>query len=60
MRIRVRAGASLAFTTFLAAAASGCGQQGPLVLPEGAQPIERLETPPAETEPPEEEGQDGR
>jgi predicted small lipoprotein YifL len=30
----------------LAALAAGCGQQGPLVLPEDARPIERLETPP--------------
>jgi predicted small lipoprotein YifL len=36
----------------LAAGTAGCGQQGPLVLPEDARPIERLETPPggAETE----------
>ena len=26
--------------------AAGCGQQGPLVLPEDARPIERLEPPP--------------
>ena len=30
----------------LAAGTVGCGQQGPLVLPEDARPIERLETPP--------------
>ena len=30
----------------LAVLAAGCGQQGPLVLPEDARPIERLETPP--------------
>jgi predicted small lipoprotein YifL len=30
----------------LTASTAGCGQQGPLVLPEDARPIERLETPP--------------
>ena len=30
----------------LAAGAAGCGQQGPLVLPEDARPVERLEQPP--------------
>jgi predicted small lipoprotein YifL len=30
----------------LAAGAAGCGQQGPLVLPEDVRPIERLEPPP--------------
>jgi predicted small lipoprotein YifL len=30
----------------LAASTAGCGQQGPLVLPEDARPIERLEPPP--------------
>ena len=60
MSIRVRALGSLAFAALLAAATSGCGQQGPLVLPESARPIERLETPPAEAEPPEDEGQDER
>jgi predicted small lipoprotein YifL len=29
------------------ASSAGCGQQGPLVLPEDARPIERLEQPPA-------------
>jgi predicted small lipoprotein YifL len=33
-----------------AAGAVGCGQQGPLVLPEGARPIERVESPPTEPE----------
>jgi predicted small lipoprotein YifL len=28
----------------VAAGTAGCGQQGPLVLPEDARPIERLET----------------
>ena len=30
----------------LAAGTAGCGQQGPLVLPEDARPIERLDPPP--------------
>jgi predicted small lipoprotein YifL len=30
-----------------AAAAAGCGQQGPLVLPESARPIERVDAPAA-------------
>jgi len=30
----------------LAAGIAGCGQQGPLTLPEDARPIERLPTPP--------------
>jgi predicted small lipoprotein YifL len=29
----------------LAAGAAGCGQQGPLTLPESARPIERIEQP---------------
>ena len=32
----------------LAAAASGCGQTGPLELPENARPIERVEPAPAQ------------
>jgi predicted small lipoprotein YifL len=50
----------LVIAALLAGLASGCGQQGPLVLPERAQPIERLETPPAEAEPSEDERQDER
>jgi predicted small lipoprotein YifL len=34
----------------LAVLGAGCGQQGPLVLPEDARPIERLDAPPG-TEP---------
>jgi predicted small lipoprotein YifL len=30
----------------LAAGTAGCGQQGPLVLPDDARPIERLDPPP--------------
>jgi predicted small lipoprotein YifL len=49
------------FSLLLAGAALGCGQQGPLVLPEQAQPVERLENPPT-TEPaaPDDEQQDER
>jgi predicted small lipoprotein YifL len=32
----------------LAGAAAGCGQQGPLVLPDSARPVERIDPPPAE------------
>ena len=35
----------------LAASTAGCGQQGPLVLPEDARPIERLEPPPGGAQP---------
>ena len=43
-----RARGHCAFTlVLLAAGVAGCGQQGPLVLPEDARPIERLEPPPA-------------
>lgn len=31
----------------LLAAAAGCGQQGPLVLPGDARPVERVDPPPA-------------
>jgi predicted small lipoprotein YifL len=46
-RARARSGIAL---VVLAASGAGCGQQGPLVLPEDARPIERLEPPPG-TEP---------
>ena len=38
---------NVAFTLLMAASTLSCGQQGPLVLPESARPIERLENPPA-------------
>jgi predicted small lipoprotein YifL len=38
-----------AAVTVLAAALGGCGQRGPLALPESARPIERLPQPPATT-----------
>jgi predicted small lipoprotein YifL len=44
-----RARAAL-LAALVAAAVSGCGQTGPLVLPENAEPIERVE-PPAQPEP---------
>ena len=40
-------------TALLGAAAAGCGQQGPLTLPEGARPIERID--PTGTEPTDDE-----
>ena len=43
MTARIR----LTILAALAAAAAGCGQQGPLVLPGDARPIERVDPPPA-------------
>jgi predicted small lipoprotein YifL len=43
-----------------AAAATSCGQQGPLVLPEGARPVERIESPAGEPEQTDDEQQDER
>ena len=40
------------------AAAAGCGQQGPLVLPESARPIERIDPPAGEPELSDDERQD--
>jgi predicted small lipoprotein YifL len=48
MTARVRAVIGCAM---LAAGAAGCGQQGPLVLPEDARPIERVD--PSATDEPE-------
>jgi predicted small lipoprotein YifL len=42
----------------IAAAAAGCGQQGPLVLPENARPLERVEPPAGEPEQPDDEQRD--
>jgi predicted small lipoprotein YifL len=49
------------FAALIAVAVSGCGQTGPLELPENAGPIERVE-PPAQPEPPptDDERQDER
>jgi predicted small lipoprotein YifL len=44
----------------LAAGATGCGQQGPLALPESARPIERIEPPPADPAQTDDERQDER
>ena len=44
----------------LAAGAAGCGQQGPLVLPGDARPVERVDTPAAEPEQPDDERRDER
>jgi predicted small lipoprotein YifL len=48
--------------SILAAAAAGCGQQGPLVLPEDARPVERIDpqAAPGEPEPAAEEDADER
>ena len=45
--------------TLVAAAASGCGQTGPLVMPDSARPIERID-PSAEPEQTDDERQDER
>jgi predicted small lipoprotein YifL len=46
----------------LAATVSGCGQTGPLALPENARPIERVDSqgPAAESEPADDEAEDER
>ena len=46
----------------LAAAVSGCGQTGPLQLPDNARPIERVEPPaqPEQQQPTDDERQDER
>jgi predicted small lipoprotein YifL len=59
MTARVRL---LSLASILAAAAAGCGQQGPLVLPEDARPIERVDPQdaPGEPEPAADEDTDER
>ena len=44
----------------LLAAGAGCGQQGPLVLPDEARPVERIDPPPAEPERTDDERRDER
>ena len=44
----------------LAAGAAGCGQQGPLVLPGDARPVERIDTPAGEPEQTDDERRDDR
>jgi predicted small lipoprotein YifL len=44
----------------LLAGAGGCGQQGPLVLPEDARPVERIDAPSAEPEQNDDEQRDER
>jgi predicted small lipoprotein YifL len=51
MNVRARA---VVLAAWLGASA-GCGQQGPLVLPEDARPIERVEPPAAEPDPTDDE-----
>ena len=50
----------LGLAVLVAAGAVGCGQQGPLVLPGDARPIETVETPPSEAEPRDDEQRDER
>jgi predicted small lipoprotein YifL len=45
---------------FVAGAISGCGQTGPLELPENARPIERVDTPAQPDQPTDDERQDER
>jgi predicted small lipoprotein YifL len=44
----------------LAAATTGCGQQGPLALPPEARPVERVDPAGVDTEPTDDERQDER
>jgi predicted small lipoprotein YifL len=44
----------------LVAAAAGCGQQGPLTLPDDARPIERIDPATGEPQQTDEERQDAR
>ncbi len=52
--------ARLGILATILAAASGCGQQGPLVLPEDARPVERIDSPTAEPQQTEDEDADER
>lgn len=47
-------------SVLLAAGAVGCGQQGPLVLPDSARPIERADPASGDTEQDEDEQQNER
>ena len=51
---------AMVLAVLLAGGASSCGQQGPLVLPEDARPIEPVEPAANETEPSNDEEQDER
>jgi len=56
---RRRIARNLLLATVLAAAGIACGQRGPLVLPEKARPIQRIELPqPPPQQTPEPEKQD--
>jgi predicted small lipoprotein YifL len=52
--LSVRALRAAALAAFLAAGAASCGQQGPLVLPPDARPVEPAQ-PPGEPESPDDE-----
>jgi predicted small lipoprotein YifL len=45
---------------WFAAGAGGCGQQGPLVLPGDARPVERIDQPQSDTEQNDDEQRDER
>jgi len=57
MRRRARV---LTLGILLAAGAGGCGQQGPLVLPDEARPVERIDPPPGKPEQTDDEQRDER
>jgi predicted small lipoprotein YifL len=57
MTARIRA---VTLATLLASAVAGCGQQGPLVLPQDERPIERIDPAAAEPERIEDEDADER
>jgi predicted small lipoprotein YifL len=57
MTLRLRV---VVLALLLAAGAAGCGQQGPLVLPGDARPVERIDTPGGEPEQTDDERRDDR
>jgi predicted small lipoprotein YifL len=50
----------MALAVLLMGSTAGCGQQGPLVLPEDARPVERIDPPVNETEQRDDERRDDR
>jgi predicted small lipoprotein YifL len=56
----MRAAARVLALAALLAGVAGCGQQGPLVLPEDARPVERIDPPSGEPEQTDDEQQDER
>jgi predicted small lipoprotein YifL len=56
----LRAVRGIVLAALVTAYATGCGQQGPLVLPEDARPIERIDPQAGEPESRDDERQDER